>query len=102
MAADRIGVRITTRSGRRWLLGLLWLVVGQHPDAGEDERVTVVVEDRLRAARWTIPARSVERARYIRDLVLGAARTLSDAEMDTWTRSGRWATLHEPGATDGG
>jgi len=100
LTADRIRVRITEKPRARWGLGLLWLVVGEYPNNVGDDRVTVTVEDRELGGRWTIPVRSVERAEYVRDLVLEAARTLSDAETDAWTRSGRWATLHEPRPTD--
>jgi hypothetical protein len=100
MTADRMRVEITRKPRPPW--ALLWLLLGGYPDDTGDERVTVTIEDRVLGARWTIPAPSVERAEYVRDLVIAAASTLSDAEMDAWTRADTWTTLHEPRATESG
>lgn len=92
-AGERIRVSTTRKTKTRWGLNAVWALLGQYPDEPDEERATVHVEDTVLGESWTIPVRSPERGRYVHDLIREAASTLSEDEVDEWSRAGRWPTL---------
>ena len=97
MSVDHGRIRVSTSSKTKtkWGINAVLALFGAYPDEQGEDRAGVHVEDTVLGTSWTIPVRSVERARYVHDRIREVAATLSDLELDEWSREGRWPTLAE-------
>jgi len=92
--ADRIDVAVVADAKARPLLRALWLfLLHDYPDHNMGERVTVEVYDTVLRKRCVVPVPDPATARRVRDRVRATAATMSDADLDEWSRTDRWRTF---------